>query len=319
MPMCERDFAPPWPLRSPHAQTLWPFLFRQRLQTGYLAETFELPDGDFLDLNWSQTDSDKTVLLIHGLEGSIESHYVGGLMARLEAGGYRPVFMHFRGCSGRINRLPRAYHSGDTGDIAEVVKHIEQQTGAPVFAAIGFSLGANALLKWLGQSGTANPLQRAVAVSVPFQLADAARRLNEGLSRFYREYLLRSLKNSYQRKFATMPSPLKVDLQAIKTLWQYDEAITAPLHGFDGADHYYHVASSRQYLHSIVIPTCIIHARDDPFMYPHNVPVPSELSPSIDLRVSAFGGHVGFVEWRRAGGIDYWHERQIMDFLVASG
>jgi len=184
------DFKPAWWLPSPHLQTLWPFFFRKRPQLNLRHEQLDLADGDFLDLCWSQRTAGQWVLLMHGLEGSIKSSYAAGLFAVLESQGYRPVFMHFRGCSGRHNRLDRAYHSGDTADIATVVEHITRQTGTPVFAVIGSSLGGNVLLKWLGETGAANPLSKAVAISVPFRLGDAANRLNQGGSRLYRNYLL---------------------------------------------------------------------------------------------------------------------------------
>ncbi len=309
-------FRPPWWLRSPHVQTLWPFLFRRRATTALAREQLELPDGDFLDLRCSRKRRGKIVLVIHGLEGSIRSHYAGALLNKLEQAGYRPVFMHFRGCGGRSNRLPRAYHSGDTADIAAVVAYIAERWGEPVFAAIGFSLGANALLKWLGETGAACPLQKAVAVSVPFRLQDAASRLNRGFSVCYRHYLLGSLKASYRKKFRKRESPLSVDLKTIKTLWQYDEAITAPLHGFEGADDYYRRSSCRPFLKHVRIPACIIHALDDPFMSPQTAPTAAELAPSIQLHLTAHGGHVGFVDWRFPLRFEYWHENVIEQFLA---
>ena len=318
----EACFRPVWWLRSPHIQTIWPFLFRRRVRLDLNTELFELADGDVLELNWSRQqdrqDKRKIVLLIHGLEGSLDSHYAAGLMHTLQLHNYRPVFMHFRGCNGQSNRLPRAYHSGDTADIAAVVSHIQEKTGKPVYAAIGFSLGANALLKWLGETGLNNPLEKAVAVSVPFRLADAVERLNKGFSVFYRTYLLRSLCNSYRRKFSKMPSPLKIDIKNIKSLRQYDDEITAPLHGFDSAEHYYQQSSCRQYLKSIRTPTCIIHASDDPFMYRETIPPEKELSETIKMLVSGHGGHVGFVRWRFPFKFDYWHEHKIIEFLDAA-
>ncbi len=318
--MKNKPFRPVWWLRSPHMQTIWPFLFRRNIHLDLREEQLELDDGDFLDLNWSRRFDNgcvdgKIILVIHGLEGSLDSHYSAGLMQTLEECGYYPVFMHFRGCSGRINRLPRAYHSGDTADIATVVEHITRQTGKKVFAAVGFSLGANALLKWLGESGEENPLEAAIAVSVPFQLADAVKRLNQGFSKFYRQYLLTSLCNSYRQKFSVIPSPLDIEIEQIKSLWQYDDSITAPLHGFDGADHYYKVSSCRQYLKDIKIKTRIIHSRDDPFMYSETAPCSDELSDSTELLLAEYGGHVGFVRWQFPFKVDYWHEEKICEFL----
>lgn len=313
--MQNNEFRPSWWLRSPHIQTLVPFIFRRRAKLNLQCQPLELEDGDFLDLNWSKKKQGKIVLVIHGLEGSLNSHYSTGLMQTLEQNGYRPVFMHFRGCSGRLNRLPRSYHSGDTADIAAVVKHIAQQTDENVYAAIGFSLGANALLKWLGETGKNNPLHKAVAVSVPFQLLDAVERLDKGFSKFYRAYLLRSLIKSYRRKAGVIPMNLDVDLKKIKTLWQFDDQITAPLHGFDSAQHYYKESSCRQFLKKIQVPTQIIHASDDPFMFRTSAPVLSELSETIKLDLVQHGGHVGFVYGRFPFKLCYWHEEKICEFL----
>jgi len=313
--MQENEFKPSWWLRSPHLQTLLPFIFRRRATLDLQCQQLELEDGDFLDLSWSKKSQGKIVLVIHGLEGSLDSHYSSGLMQTLEQQAYRPVFMHFRGCSGRVNRLPRSYHSGETADIAAVVKHITEQTGESVYAAIGFSLGANALLKWLGETGEKNPLHKAIAVSVPFQLSDAVERLDKGFSKFYRDYLLHSLRKNYRRKLSVMPMNLDVDLKQIKTLWQFDNEITAPLHGFDDAQHYYQESSCRQFLKNIQVKTQIIHASDDPFMYRTSAPALNELSETIKLVLVKHGGHVGFVYGQFPFKLRYWHEEKICEFL----
>ena len=158
--MSATDFKPAWWLRSPHLQTLWPVFFKKRHELDLLPEQVELDDGDFIDLCWSKKDSKKTVLILHGLEGDINSHYINGIIHQLERAGYRPVLMHFRGCSGRINRLARAYHSGETGDLATIVEHVRKVTGHFPYAAIGYSLGGNVLLKWLGETSENNPLKK---------------------------------------------------------------------------------------------------------------------------------------------------------------
>ena len=279
-------------------------------------ERVELHDGDFVDLCWSRREQGAIVLVLHGLEGSLHSHYAAGLMQALEHRGYRPVFMYFRGCSGEPNRLPRSYHSGDTGDIAEVIEHIGARMQAPVYAAVGFSLGGNALLKWLGETGDANPLSRAVAVSAPYDLAAAARRMQQGASRLYQNHLLNSLKRSYKRKFSRMASPLDIDVDEYSSFRDFDDAVTAPLHGFDSVDHYYRESSSRQYLKAIRVPTRLIHALDDPFMFADTAPHQHELSASVELLLSRYGGHVGFVAGRLPWKPRYWHEERIIEFLI---
>jgi len=315
------DFKPAWWLRSSHLQTLWPALFKKRHNLDLLTEQVELDDGDFIDLCWSRktsanTSDDKIVLVLHGLEGSLSSHYANGIMFQLELAGYRPVFMYFRGCSGRINRLPRAYHSGETGDLSFIVQHIKNKIGVYPYAAVGFSLGGNVLLKWLGETGDDNPLQRAVAVSVPFRLHDAAKRLQFGLSRIYREHLLASLRKTYDEKFKIIKSPLTVDVSRLKSFWEYDDKVTAPLHGFRGAEDYYDRCSSRQFLSGIRIPTRIIHSHDDPFMFSATVPEEKELSEFIDLLLTERGGHVGFVSRKTAFTLDYWAEKKIIEFIA---
>lgn len=313
--MKNADFKPAWWLFSPHLQTLWPVFFKKRHSLDLAAEQVELDDGDFIDLRWSKKHSDKTVLVLHGLEGSLESHYVNGIMFQLEQSGYKPVLMHFRGCGGRMNRLARAYHSGETGDVSFIVQHIKNKTGEDPFAAIGFSLGGNVLLKWLGETGDSNPLTKAVAVSVPFTLHDAAKRLEQGVSKIYREHLLASLRKTYSEKFNKIPSPLNVDVNQLKSFWEYDDKVTAPLHGFAGAQDYYDSCSSRQFLKAIKVPTRIIHSSDDPFMFKETVPDTEELSDFVDFLLTARGGHVGFITGKTPASSYSWSEQRIIKFL----
>lgn len=308
-------FKPAWYLRSPHLQTLWPAFFKKRYLLDLHNEQVELSDGDFIDLCWSKNRSDKVVLLLHGLEGSIHSHYINSIFYHLEKAGYRPVLMHFRGCSGRMNRLPRAYHSGETKDIALIVEHIQNTTGCHPYAAVAYSLGANALLKWLGETGSDNPLTKSVAISVPFKLQHAAERLEKGLSKLYREHLLTSLRKSYLEKFKCMESPLSVDVKQLKSFWEYDDKVTAPLHGFSGAQDYYDKCSSRQFLKDIVVSTRIIHSQDDPFMFAETVPLESELNSNIDFLLTKNGGHVGFISASFPLKLNYWADDKIIEFL----
>ncbi len=304
-------FKPLWWLANPHLQTLWPVLFGKKRIHGR-SERLELDDGDFLDLRWLDGDG-PLVVVVHGLEGSIDSHYAGAMMRALQEHGFHGLFMHLRGCSGESNRLDRSYHSGETGDLAIVVQHAARVTGKPVFAMIGYSLGANALLKWLGEEVGQAPLQRAVAVSVPFQLGDAARKLSTGFSRFYQSHLLERLRRNFRRKFRQRASPLQVDVDRLRDFYSFDDQVTAPLHGFDSADDYYMQSSSRQYLKNIRCETLILHAQDDPFMYEESIPSNEELSPQVTLELSKHGGHVGFIsgKWlpRR------WLESRIIRFL----
>ena len=311
----ESDFQPAWWLPGPHLQTLWPTFCRLRPRLDLTREQVELPDGDFLDLAWGPLRDGPLVLVLHGLEGSIRSHYAGGMLHTLAQAGFQAVLMHFRGCNGRPNRLPRSYHSGETGDLQQVIERLAPR--GPVAAVIGFSLGGNVLLKWLGERGGRAGIEAAVAISVPFRLDDAARRLERGFSRLYRGHLLRKLRASYRRKFSGMPSPLApLEVGSLRSFRAFDDRVTAALHGFAGVDDYYGRCSSRQYLKDIRVPTLILHARDDPFMYPATVPAAGELSAPTTLELARHGGHVGFVAGRLPWRARYWLEGRCVAFLV---
>jgi predicted alpha/beta-fold hydrolase len=277
----------------------------------------ELPDGDFLDLDIG-TGPGPAVLVVHGLEGDLRSHYASGMVAALATAGFRPVFMYLRGRSGEPNRLARTYHSGATEDLAAVLDHLASQPVGTPAAAVGFSLGGNLLLKYLGERPRAQ-LKTAVAISVPFVLRDAALRLNMGFARLYRRHLLTRLKATYRAKFSHRPSPLDLDLEAIEDLVDYDERVTAPLNGFSSATDYYERCSCRQFLTRITTPTLILHAVDDPFMFRHTVPTESELGPGVTLMLTNRGGHVGFVAGRLPWRPSYWAESRTIEWLRELG
>jgi predicted alpha/beta-fold hydrolase len=304
------SFRPAWWLPGPHLQTLWGSLTRPRRRPDLARRRIELPDGDFVDLAIGRRRGPR-VLVIHGLEGGLESHYAARLLARLQHDGFQPVFMFLRGCSGEPNRLDRAYHSGATEDLAEVLAVLETDPEGPPIAAVGFSLGANLLLKYLGETGQP-AVGCAVAVSVPFVLRDAMLRLDMGLSRIYRRHLIGRLREGVRRKFAARPFPLDVDLDAIRDFNTFDDRVTAPLNGFAGVFDYYSRASCRRYLPNIETPTLIIHALDDPFMFPTTVPWEHELGPGVTLDLAARGGHVGFVAGRWPWRPRYWLEDRII-------
>jgi len=310
-------FRPAWWCRNPHLQTLWPVLFRRHLQPKLRRERLELPDGDFIDLDWTMNETGPIVILLHGLEGGSRSHYARSMLTALPRHGFRAVLMHFRGCSGEPNRLARAYHSGETGDFDFLVNALKARFPGIPLAAIGYSLGGNVLLKWLGEQGTHVPLQAAAAVSVPFLLHESVARMSRGFSRLYQWHLLKSLKRNARRKSDAhaLPVPLS-ELEKLDTFFEFDDRVTAPLHGFHGAMHYYTMASSRQYLNRIRIPTLIVHAKDDPFMKETVAPPPEELSPDIEFHLYRHGGHVGFIggalPWRPR----YWLDDQIPRWLV---
>lgn len=309
-------FKPAWWLPNAHAQTLWPYLFRKKLQLKLIRERLELPDGDFVDLCWTDRHAKTIVIIFHGLEGSIDSHYARGIIPAVYNQGWTAVFMHFRGCSGEHNRLPRSYHSGDTGDINFLINTLSRRYPKANLFALGYSLGGNALLKYLGEDEAAKPLKGAVAVSVPFDLANGSLRLERGLSRLYQRHLIKRLRSKLISKFKGMDAPVALEnITCLNTFMRFDNFITAPLHGFRDAADYYTRSSSRQFLKNIRIPTLILHAQDDPFMTPEGIPGVNELSGDIRFELSRHGGHVGFV-----GGINpfkpvYWVEQRITEFI----
>ena len=316
--MDELLFKPAWWLPGPHLQTLWPTLCRRQVNNIMLErERFELPDGDFVDLDWvGKNNTGPIILILPGLEGSIYSPYAKGMLYAIAQQNWRGVFMHFRGCSGEPNRLPRSYHSGETGDIAALVMALKKREPQTVFAAIGFSLGGNMLLKWLGETGQDNPLQAAIAISVPFELQKTAERIQCGFSKLYQWHLLNCLCKRLTQKFQGRPIPNNFPTALkFQTLQEFDDQVTAPLHGFTGAIDYYTRSSSRQYLNKIQIPTLILQAQDDPFMTHDIIPQKSELSSHVRFELTRSGGHVGFVTGKYPWRAKYWLEQRAPLFL----
>ncbi|MDH3379111.1 MAG: hydrolase [Gammaproteobacteria bacterium] len=310
-------FVPAWWCRGPHCQTLWPYLFRYAPRPQYRRERVELGDRDFIDIDWHGPRGHDLILVFHGLEGSSQSPYVRGLCRTAATHGVECAVIHFRGCSGEPNRLARSYHAGDTGDLESVLDRLEQRNPRRKISAVGYSLGGNVLLKWLGETGSRR-LARAVAVSVPYSLADSARRLEHGASRLYQYQLVRRMRRSVRRKFARIPSPIDLTgLDRARTFWDFDELVTAPLHGFASCADYYERSSCGQFLNGIRTPTLLIHARDDPFMTTHSTPDVSVLPANITLEVSNSGGHTGFVAGRTPWQPQYWLELRIIEYLTA--
>ena len=284
-------------------------------------ERFELPDGDFIDLAWAVNgvSSDAPlVVFLHGLGGSVDSTYVAGQLRAFNQNGFRAVLMHFRGARSEPNRMPRAYHSGDTGDLDCFLNALAVREPNTKKALVGFSLGGNVALKWLGEHGSQSIVQAAVAVSVPYQLRLVADRINVGFSKVYQSHLLKRLRQVFIRKLAVhgdlLPFTVK-ELEELRCFWRFDEKITSRLHGFPHVHAYYRESSSRQYLTHITTPTLLIHALDDPFMTPEVVPRANELSPHVTMELSRCGGHVGFVSGGVPGMPVYWLDQRIPEFL----
>ena len=310
------DFQPAWWLPGPHIQTVWGSRFRPPSRIEILWERLELPDGDFVDLAWSGNGKGPIVIVIHGLEGSYRSRYASGILKAIARRGWRGVLLHLRGCSGEPNRLTRSYHSGDTGDFQTLLSNLRQREPATPLAAVGYSLGGNILLKWLGETGSQANLSAAVGVSVPFDLARAAWQLEQGFSQAYQWSLVKALQRSVRYKLNHPDCPFDLrTLKGVRTFKEFDDLVTAPLNGFADADDYWRRSSCRPFLRKIQIPTLLLHSVDDPFLPQDAIPSASDLSPSVQLELSTGGGHVGFIggpwPWRP----QYWLEERIPEFL----
>ena len=303
------DYRAPWWLPGGHLQTIAAAL-APAPRVAWRRERWETPDGDFVDLDWAESahgDGGPLVALFHGLEGSSSSHYARSLAAAAIAAGWRCVVPHFRGCSGELNRLPRAYHSGDSAEIGWILERLGTAY------AIGVSLGGNALLKYLGEQGAGARIARAVAVSAPLDLAAAGRALDRGLSReVYTRMFLKTLKRKSFAKLARHPGLFDAPrLRRARTLWEFDDTVTAPLHGFLGADDYWARASSAPWLARIRVPALVLNARNDPFL-----PAPAldairgrDIPSNVTLEFPQTGGHAGFP------GRGHWLARRILEFL----
>lgn len=316
------DFQPLPGTANPHLQTLLPRLVRRRIKLTPVWQRLELPDGDFVDLAWSEIPEEAVhkprLVIFHGLEGSVYSPYAHGLLESCQRLGWLGVVMHFRGCSGEPNVSPRAYHSGETQDARFFLNWLRERFGNVPTSAVGYSLGGNMLAYYLAEEGNRTPLQAAVIVSAPLMLAPCSRRLAAGSSRIYHNYLLGQLKQSLLRKQKRYPQlvPLtKKELKGIRSLLAFDDVITAPLHGFSNAQDYYNQCSALPMLPRIKIPLLIVHAKDDPFMSPEVIPNINQLPENIEYQLTEHGGHVGFVggSWKKP---EMWLEKRIPQWLL---
>ena len=322
-----RYAAPRW-LPGGHAQTLYAALLVPRPRVAYRRERWETPDGDFIDLDWVEEPPDASrqppvatkpplVVLFHGLEGSSRSQYALSLMAEARARGLRGVVVHFRGCSGEPNRLPRAYHSGDAQEIDWILRRLRAQNGSLPLYAVGISLGGNALLKWLGESGddAARVIAAAAAVSAPLDLMASGDALGQGFNLVYTRHFLGTLRTKSLAKLARYPGLYDADaVRSSSTLREFDDLVTAPLHGFRNTDDYWTRASSKPGLKQVRVPTLVLNARNDPFLPAAVLPGPGEASAMVTLEQPEEGGHVGFVTGPFPGHLD-WLPRRILGFF----
>ncbi|MEM7027187.1 MAG: hydrolase [Pseudomonadota bacterium] len=315
----QSHYKPPWWFQNKHLQTLFPAILRCTASIELIQEQFELSDGDFIDLFWTTNRTVKNIpimIVLHGLEGSIKSPYTKGILSTIERNNWCGVLMHFRGCSGRHNRLARSYHSGETNDLHSLIIAIKERYPDSPLTAIGFSLGGNVLLKYLGEQQDQSLLSAAFTVSVPFDLADGASALGKGFSRIYQWHLLKHIREKMKDKFKYQKSPIELThIDKWNDFFTFDDRVTAPLHGFTGVNDYYTKSSSKQFLKKIKTPTHILHSKDDPFMSFASIPVENELSNSVTIELSEKGGHVGFFYLDKNKCPAYWAEKSFVDFM----
>ncbi len=312
------SYQPPLLFRSAHLQTVYPTLFRRVPLVTAERERVDTPDGDFLDLDWArETKSSKLVILTHGLEGRSRGHYTQGMAAALARAGWNVLAWNFRGCSGEPNRSLQSYHSGATGELQLVLDHVLATTDYERIALVGFSLGGNLTLKYLGDQGAAlDPrICGSVCFSVPCDLASSARKLERWQNRIYMARFMRSLREKVREKATRFPEALDLEgLDSMRTFAEFDHRYTGPIHGFAGADDYWAQCSCRHVLNRIAVPTLLVNALDDPFLTPACFPYEAAaVNPKFTLETPKHGGHLGFVQFGETD--EYWSERRAAAFL----
>jgi predicted alpha/beta-fold hydrolase len=313
----QSDYKPPFYLFNAHLQTIVPGLFRKVEGVHYTRERIDTSDGDFLDLDWSVKGNKRIAILSHGLEGDSYRPYIRGMVKELNANGWDAVAWNFRGCSGEVNRNLRFYHSGATEDLEEVIRHVLQKNQYQSIVLIGFSLGGNLTLKYLGeQSKNIYPqIKKAVVFSVPCDLQTGSLKMAGFGNKVYMTRFLRHLRKKVQAKAALMPDKIHDrEYHLIKNFRDFDDRYTAPLHGFKDAIDYWTQCSSRNFLHTIAIPTLIVNAKNDPFLSPECFPENQvkELQ-HVFLEIPQEGGHCGFYAKDLHG--KYWSEERAVRFL----
>ena len=302
-------------LPGPHAQTIWASRFRSTPSPDTKREQVELDDDDFLNLYWLTQGNGPIVIIVHGLEGDSSSNNVKAMFDVVRKNGWNGVLLLNRNCGGFSNRLQRTYHAGETGDLDFVVNLVKKRFPDVPLMLYGYSLGGNTMLKWLGEKGDHAGISAAAAVSISFDLASSTAILDKGFSKIYQKHFVDLMREAAKRKFRDL-APLfnPGDLNKIKTLWEFDEKVTAPLHGFVNADQYYSESSCKQFLKNICVPTLIMNSLDDPFLERNTFPGPKEVSDMVELEFLQNGGHAAFIMgsiWKYFS----WIETRIPEFF----
>jgi len=320
-PAASAPYHSPWWLPGGHLQTIWPLACKAPLPR-YRRERISTPDGDFIELDWAARPtaaaSAPLLVLFHGLEGSSHSHYARTLMGAAAQAGWRAVVPHFRGCGGAPNRLARAYHSGDSAEIDWILRHLKRAAGSAPMLAVGVSLGGNALLKWLGEREheSCELVAACAAICAPLDLSISGKALGRGFNRVYARHFLATLRRKALAKCAAHPGAFDAArIAGARSLEAFDDAYTAPAHGFAGVGDYWRRASARPWLGGIRVPTLLLNAANDPFVPAPALPRPAELSAAICQELPAGGGHVGFLAPPWPGTQD-WLAHRIITWLT---
>ena len=312
--MNRSTFAPAFWLPGPHFQTIWASKFRRLPCPKMEKERIELDDGDFLQLFWVLEGNGPMVIILHGLEGDETSNNVKAMFSMIRKEGWNGVMLLNRNCGGVCNRLQRTYHAGETTDLNWLVELVKKRLPGKPIMLFGYSLGGNTLLKWLGEKGEAAGIDAAAAVSIPFDLSSSTDRMNRGFSKVYQKHFIDLLKVSAKRKFLELPPPFDPGkIERIRTLREFDDRITAPLHGFKDAEDYYSKSSCKGFLKHIKVPTLIMNSFDDPFLETSTFAKIEEVSELVELENHQKGGHAAFitgVPWNKSG----WTETRIPEF-----
>ena len=325
----EYTYTPAWWVPGAHLRTLWGKLVRRPPPLETRIERWATSDGDEIELHRVEPIDRSTahggrLLVLHGLEGTIQSHYLRGILAQARQGGWAADALIFRTCNGEVTRARRLYHSGETTDLDLVVQRLVREHSGQPLALAGFSLGGNVLLKWLGERGDDLPpeVRSAAAVSVPFDLARGSRFIERGFSRIYTKHFLRTLRAKALAKLARDPALFDPSaLDRARTLFAFDDAVTAPVHGFADAVDYYRRSSSIRFLHAIRRPTLLLSAYDDPFLPPAvlgEVAVIARSNPCLVAEFHHRGGHVGFIAGRWPWSPRYYAEDRVLSFLQSA-
>ncbi|MDW7693650.1 alpha/beta fold hydrolase [Flammeovirgaceae bacterium SG7u.111] len=307
------DYSPPIPFRNKHLNTVYPALFRKLDPLPFERERFTTPDDDFLDVDWLRGGNRKLAILLHGLEGSSASSYISGLSQALLAQGWDIAVMNFRSCSGEVNLKLRSYHSGETEDLKFLISQARESGMYGELVLAGFSLGGNIVLKYVGEEAEFLPkeIKAALTFSVPCDLAGG----EKAIGKLYTNMFLKTLIPKALEKIETHNVGFDRErIRKAKTIWEFDNIFTGPVHGFEGADDYYQQSSSLFYLEKIKVPTFLLSAIDDPFLSISCLPFQkAEAHKSFFLMAPRFGGHVGFVQFNKQK--LYWSEQQALRFL----